>query len=148
MTTTCDGSKCWEVPVCVSKYTVYVGNCHYLIQKTKNLSFAINTRCNVMLHLHILTFILSITDICRMTQDPGPCDGAVPQYFFDWRANQCVQFSYGGCGGNANRFTALDDCENFCRGQCQLQMLHAHHLLHAYFTVFLLTFSRRKIFSL
>ncbi|KAL9924442.1 male accessory gland serine protease inhibitor-like isoform 1-T1 [Glossina fuscipes fuscipes] len=30
-------------------------------------------------------------------------------------ANKCVQFIYGGCGGNRNQFPTQRECENKCK---------------------------------
>ncbi|XP_037709958.1 male accessory gland serine protease inhibitor-like [Drosophila subpulchrella] len=30
------------------------------------------------------------------------------------RKNICVDFDYGGCGGNDNNFTTKEECENKC----------------------------------
>ncbi|CAD0206704.1 unnamed protein product [Chrysodeixis includens] len=37
-----------------------------------------------------------------------------PRYGFDPKANACVQFVYGGCGGNTNRFATKEYCEQVC----------------------------------
>ncbi|XP_072168856.1 papilin-like [Diadema setosum] len=56
-------------------------------------------------------------DICSLPRDPGICRAWVVKYFFDTNYGQCIQFWYGGCGGNANLFDTLDDCKNECVGE-------------------------------
>ncbi|VDP83186.1 unnamed protein product [Echinostoma caproni] len=36
---------------------------------------------------------------------------AVSKWYFDESANECIEFQYLGCGGNANRFNEREDCE-------------------------------------
>ncbi|XP_039770467.1 tissue factor pathway inhibitor-like [Ornithorhynchus anatinus] len=35
-------------------------------------------------------------------------------YYFNAKANQCKQFIFGGCWGNENRFSTLDECKKAC----------------------------------
>ena len=44
----------------------------------------------------------------------GVCDGSIPQWYFDTTERACVGFTYGGCGGNANRFISSEHCERNC----------------------------------
>ncbi|XP_071507379.1 uncharacterized protein [Diadema antillarum] len=56
-------------------------------------------------------------DICSLPRNPGICRAWVVKYFFDTNYGQCIQFWYGGCGGNANLFDTLEDCKNECVGE-------------------------------
>uniref|UniRef100_F1L0W2 Major allergen Ani s 1 n=1 Tax=Ascaris suum TaxID=6253 RepID=F1L0W2_ASCSU len=55
---------------------------------------------------------------CAMPKHEGNCSGdykRMAQVFFydpDWQS--CFAFKYTGCGGNANRFITIDDCESKC----------------------------------
>ncbi|KAG7278537.1 hypothetical protein CRUP_009801, partial [Coryphaenoides rupestris] len=40
---------------------------------------------------------------CHLEEAPGPCRGLVTRYFFDSASQECRQFFYGGCFGNANK---------------------------------------------
>lgn len=51
---------------------------------------------------------------CELRPDPGKCDGAFPRYFFDPETRRCLPFVYGGCGGNANNFVTIEECQEFC----------------------------------
>jgi Kunitz/Bovine pancreatic trypsin inhibitor domain len=54
--------------------------------------------------------------ICLLPNDSGNCDAAFPSYWHNPETGVCEPFIYGGCGGNANRFAALDACQKACRG--------------------------------
>jgi hypothetical protein len=59
--------------------------------------------------------IIDITppdNICRLPAVTGRCKAHVRRYFFD--GAQCKLFTYGGCGGNANNFNDLDQCNQKC----------------------------------
>lgn len=44
---------------------------------------------------------------------------AVFRYYFDTLTGSCRRFQYSQCGGNANNFDTLEQCENFClEAQC------------------------------
>ncbi|GAV03191.1 hypothetical protein RvY_13653 [Ramazzottius varieornatus] len=65
------------------------------------------------------------TKSCNEPAAPGPCLAMIPSYFFDPEMQQCRQFIYGGCGGNSNRFSAKEECENKCRPQLQARSGHS-----------------------
>ncbi|KAB5577378.1 hypothetical protein PHYPO_G00209210 [Pangasianodon hypophthalmus] len=52
---------------------------------------------------------------CYLEDEPGPCRGLVPRYFFDSKVNKCKRFFYGGCFGNANNFRTLKECQDRCQ---------------------------------
>ncbi len=52
--------------------------------------------------------------ICGLPQDPGPCDAAMPRWWFDAATGKCEPFVYGGCQGNANNFQSPNDCVKIC----------------------------------
>lgn len=51
----------------------------------------------------------------------GPCNGSVPQFYYDRRADACYDFDYSGCQGNKNRFQDLSSCEERCRKRPAVQ---------------------------
>jgi len=51
---------------------------------------------------------------CSLPVDPGPCEAAIPRYYFDPDAGVCRQFTYGGCEGNQNNFEGLGACRESC----------------------------------
>ncbi|WP_234022637.1 BPTI/Kunitz domain-containing protein [Sorangium cellulosum] len=57
-----------------------------------------------------------LPDRCTLPQETGPCDAAIPSYWHDPSTGECVQFTYGGCDGNENRFESLAACQEACQG--------------------------------
>lgn len=57
---------------------------------------------------------ISEVDFCYLDRDSGPCSDAVTQWYFDAEKGQCLQFTYGGCRGNRNRFNSREQCEMEC----------------------------------
>lgn len=51
---------------------------------------------------------------CAMPIDPGPCRAKHKQFAWDAKQQACRQFIYGGCGGNANNFGSLNECQRAC----------------------------------
>ncbi|CAF3295368.1 unnamed protein product [Rotaria socialis] len=52
--------------------------------------------------------------ICQLRPDPGFCYASIQQYYFDTQLRFCQVFTWGGCGGNLNRFSTRDECERTC----------------------------------
>jgi hypothetical protein len=52
---------------------------------------------------------------CLLPFEGGPCDAAINVYAHVNGA--CVQRVYGGCGGNGNRFSTLEECMATCEGR-------------------------------
>ena len=59
----------------------------------------------------------SIVDICSLASDGGECEAYIPSWYYDKERRRCLQFVYGGCGGNANRFQTVEECEGRCAAQ-------------------------------
>ena len=55
-----------------------------------------------------------LPDACNAPFDGGPCDAAMPVYYHNPKTGQCEPTVYGGCGGNDNRYTTLQECEMNC----------------------------------
>lgn len=63
-------------------------------------------------------------DPCVLLPDAGPCEAAIPAWYFDQDFGACTQFSWGGCGGTVP-FETIEDCllaecasENSLSGLC------------------------------
>ena len=56
-------------------------------------------------------------DTCKLPQVTGPCRGYIRRWSYDASKGSCVEFIYGGCGGNANNFESKDACEAKCGGE-------------------------------
>ncbi|KAH7973007.1 hypothetical protein HPB52_020217 [Rhipicephalus sanguineus] len=52
--------------------------------------------------------------VCSLPMDKGPCSGLFPRYYYKSATKTCEEFAYGGCGGNANNFKTLHECESKC----------------------------------
>uniref|UniRef100_A0A671KRV5 BPTI/Kunitz inhibitor domain-containing protein n=1 Tax=Sinocyclocheilus anshuiensis TaxID=1608454 RepID=A0A671KRV5_9TELE len=62
----------------------------------------------VLLKTFISIFFLLI-DVCQLKLDAGTCSNFSMKWFFEVRSGECVQFWYGGCDGNSNRFNTQED---------------------------------------
>ncbi|VDI66826.1 Hypothetical predicted protein [Mytilus galloprovincialis] len=51
---------------------------------------------------------------CRLPKHSGVCQARDPRFYFDVYSKQCRKFIYGGCGGNANNFKTLAECQDKC----------------------------------
>ncbi|KAL5517673.1 hypothetical protein EMCRGX_G003261 [Ephydatia muelleri] len=52
--------------------------------------------------------------VCSASSETGPCRAYIPSFFYNSTSGKCEGFVYGGCGGNANRFSTEDQCNNKC----------------------------------
>ena len=50
---------------------------------------------------------------CELLPDPGPCFAAIPKFYFDSDAEECKEFTWGGCGGVVpfDTFEACQECQ-------------------------------------
>ncbi|KAL6256089.1 hypothetical protein P5V15_013324, partial [Pogonomyrmex californicus] len=53
-------------------------------------------------------------DMCNLPVDSGPCRGLFRKYYYEPSLRACREFTYGGCDGNANRFSTISECESIC----------------------------------
>lgn len=53
-------------------------------------------------------------ELCALKDEQGPCKAIKDRWFFNVDNGRCELFEYGGCGGNANNFETLEDCEETC----------------------------------
>ena len=56
----------------------------------------------------------SSEDICLLPKEPGSCEALFPAFYFDSDEGECLEFNYGGCDGNDNRFDTLEECQLAC----------------------------------
>lgn len=55
-----------------------------------------------------------VRDVCWAGAETGPCRAMLPRWYFDRQEGRCVQFIYGGCGGNRNNFESQEYCLSVC----------------------------------
>ncbi|WKY03580.1 hypothetical protein Q1695_004938 [Nippostrongylus brasiliensis] len=53
-------------------------------------------------------------DVCGLKLETGPCRAAFPKYGYSKENKSCVEFTYGGCNGNGNKFKTLEECQKAC----------------------------------
>jgi len=63
---------------------------------------------------------------CYYTPNPGVCLAAITKYYFDQEENECLEFTWGGCGGLVP-FETMDDCESSCIDDGQQLSTHISH---------------------
>lgn len=58
--------------------------------------------------------VFLISDVCLLPKKPGNCFAYITRYYFDYSAQDCVEFVYGGCDANANNFETREACLSTC----------------------------------
>ena len=51
---------------------------------------------------------------CKLKIDRGSCHSFIMMFAYDDILERCIPFTYGGCGGNANRFFTRTQCLATC----------------------------------
>lgn len=51
---------------------------------------------------------------CQAPFEIGDCDAAIPVYYHNPTTGTCEPATYGGCGGNDNRFATFEECQMAC----------------------------------
>jgi len=58
--------------------------------------------------------MLILVDACELEKDAGPCKANFDKFFFNKESGKCESFIYGGCQGNGNRFSSVEECQHYC----------------------------------
>ncbi|XP_071181081.1 protease inhibitor-like [Mytilus edulis] len=53
-------------------------------------------------------------NVCNQRKDSGPCGETDIRFFFNSKTEQCEEFTFGGCKGNANNFRTKEVCIKHC----------------------------------
>nr|XP_046181756.1 tissue factor pathway inhibitor 2-like [Oncorhynchus gorbuscha] len=53
-------------------------------------------------------------EVCQLQVDVGPCKVYLQRYYYNTFTQQCEEFIYGGCQGNANNFMSFLACQKAC----------------------------------
>lgn len=59
----------------------------------------------------------------------------MPRWYFDFASQMCLEFIYGGCGGNSNNFATKELCEQQC-GSRDVQIEEGNISVESSFIVF------------
>ncbi|GAA6088513.1 collagen alpha-1(VII) chain isoform X1 [Tachysurus ichikawai] len=67
--------------------------------------------------LDIMPSVNQSQDPCALVLDEGGCSRYTLRWYFNAQVGECRPFIYSGCGGNANRYTHKEECEENCLQQ-------------------------------
>ncbi|XP_072366339.1 BPTI/Kunitz domain-containing protein-like [Scyliorhinus torazame] len=65
-----------------------------------------------------VTCIFLDNQICSPPRDAGRCRASIIRFYYNQTTQTCQQFTYGGCGGNANNFESMSECQRNCPPAC------------------------------
>ena len=61
-----------------------------------------------------MTTLPRLISDCQGKIDRGSCSTPIQMWAYDKKKGRCLPFTYGGCGGNLNRFFSRDQCQQTC----------------------------------
>lgn len=111
-TCTSDGVACTDIG-CPASGSCQIGDRIY----ENGESFPAGDGCNTCTcddGITACTLIECVSPACLLPFEGGECDAAIPVYYFNPETFQCEERTYGGCGGNDNRFDTLEACQASC----------------------------------
>ena len=94
-----------------------------MVRNIYTFLYSYEKKVSTAIMFHFITFTIpniaetSKSNRCELEFDRGGCEADMPRYYYDKVTNTCNKFTYGGCGGNANRFYNLTECQDVCQGR-------------------------------
>lgn len=85
----------------------------YLLRTTKVLGWKPRPWHNQIGSFRLRAFLV-FAEKCLSKPDPGPCRAAFKNFYYNPDAGSCLEFFYGGCRGNGNRYQTLAECMDSC----------------------------------
>lgn len=58
-------------------------------------------------------------DYCQLSPERGRCRASFSKWYYDSASGECRNFTWGGCGGNSNKFATKSFCERVCQNRCR-----------------------------
>ena len=62
----------------------------------------------------ILVKVKCEENVCLLPAETGMCRARFRRYYYNSDTQKCEHFTYGGCGGNGNSFSSIEDCQEKC----------------------------------
>ncbi len=62
----------------------------------------------------MIIFFFLVDEVCTLPLVSGQCMAYFPSWGYEEKVGKCVEFIYGGCQGNANRFESEEACKAKC----------------------------------
>ena len=59
-------------------------------------------------------FLRTLVDTCGLPPESGSCYAHFTNWHYNAKKKKCVEFVYGGCGGNGNNFETFERCQSSC----------------------------------
>lgn len=85
-----------------------------LLSVTRFPSLALRHMCSICILYRYIAFVMP-PDACSLPVVVGPCSRRYRQWYYDETRGRCLEFEYGGCQGNKNRFDSEEACMHKCR---------------------------------
>ena len=62
----------------------------------------------------LISFLVP-NELCTYEAKKGKCSMHITKFFYNVQTKECEFFVYSGCGGNANNFLSVLECEQRCK---------------------------------
>ena len=97
---------------------------YYYDSKSEMCLFS-NTSChsesNQFLSLELCEQTCIVTNPCLAPVSEKSCEPTQTRYYYDTGSGNCTRFEFNGCGGNANNYKSLEECNLACKNNQEKQ---------------------------